>query len=59
VESLVTVEFRAVPEGTELTFTHDRQTDLEAVKGTSEGWTGFLEMLENYLVGTPPLGVAG
>ena len=56
VETLVTVEFRAVPEGTELTFTHDRQTDLEAVQSTSEGWTGFMEMLESYLAGKTPLG---
>jgi len=56
VETLVTVDFRAVPEGTELTFTHDRQIDLEAVKSTSEGWTGFMEMLESYLAGKTPLG---
>ena len=55
VETLVTVEFRTVPEGTELTFTHDRQIDHEAVKSTSEGWTGFMQMLEGYLAGKAPL----
>jgi uncharacterized protein YndB with AHSA1/START domain len=54
-DTLLTVEFRAVPEGTELTLTHDRQSGRDAVKGTSEGWTGFMEMLETYLEGTPPL----
>ena len=57
VETLVTVEFRAVPEGTELTFTHDRQANLESVKSTSAGWTGFMDMLESYLADSPRLAI--
>ena len=55
-ETFVTVEFRPVSAGTELTLTHDRQTDPKALEGTSGGWTGCLDMLESYLNGTPLLG---
>jgi len=49
-ESLVTVDLRAVPEGTELTLTHDRLISADLRKDTSEGWAGCLTMLEGYLV---------
>jgi len=55
-ETLVTVEFRAVSEGTVLTLTHDRQTNPQALEGASGGWTGCLDMLESYLDGRPLLG---
>jgi uncharacterized protein YndB with AHSA1/START domain len=56
-ESLVTVEFRAVADGTELTLTHDRQANRNSVESTSGGWTGCLEMLESFLVGNPRIGM--
>jgi uncharacterized protein YndB with AHSA1/START domain len=49
-ESLVTVDLREVPEGTELTLTHDRLTNADLLKDTSGGWAGCLTMLEGYLV---------
>jgi uncharacterized protein YndB with AHSA1/START domain len=52
----VTVDLRAVPEGTELTLTHDRQPNLQSVEGTSVGWTGCLDMLESFLNGKPMIG---
>lgn len=50
-ETLVTVELRAVPDGTALTLTHDRQSDPRLREGTEAGWTGCLEMLAGYLGG--------
>jgi uncharacterized protein YndB with AHSA1/START domain len=55
-DSRVTIELRAVPEGTELTLTHDRQPSLQSVEGTSVGWTGCLDMLDCYLAGKPLVG---
>lgn len=49
-ETLVTVEFRAVTDGTELTLTHDRLDDAKVRNETAEGWTGCLSMLDKYLV---------
>jgi len=48
-ETLVTVELRGVPEGTELTLTHDRVTDRKALEANAGGWGGCLEMLKSYL----------
>ena len=50
-ESLVTVELRAVPEGTEITLTHDRLQDQNAKESTIGGWSGCLGMLEAYFEG--------
>jgi uncharacterized protein YndB with AHSA1/START domain len=52
-DTLVTIELRAVPSGTELTLIHDRQPSVQTVQGTSVGWTGCLDMLESYLNGKP------
>lgn len=43
--SRVTVRFRAVEEGTELTLTHDRFADGETAKRHVRGWTESLERL--------------
>lgn len=55
-ETLVTIELRGLPDGTELTLTHDRQPNATALEGASEGWTGCLDMLESYLAGNPLIG---
>ncbi len=44
-ESRVTVTFRPVPEGTELTLVHDRFADAEAAARHRRGWTESLERL--------------
>jgi uncharacterized protein YndB with AHSA1/START domain len=43
--SLIEMVLRAVPEGTELTFTHSRLPDEETARGHEKGWTGSLEKL--------------
>ena len=43
--SRVTVEFRPVPEGTEVTLTHDRFADAETATRHRRGWTESLERL--------------
>lgn len=45
-ESLVTMALRAVPEGTELTFTHARLHDEESRVSHEGGWSGALDKLE-------------
>ena len=54
-ESLVTIEFRAVTGGTELTLTHDRQNDPNEKAQAEQGWGGMFELLESFLAGTPLL----
>jgi uncharacterized protein YndB with AHSA1/START domain len=44
-ESRVTVEFRAIAEGTEVTLTHDRFADPETATRHRRGWTESLERL--------------
>lgn len=44
-ESRVTVVFRAVPEGTEVTLTHDRFADADTATRHRRGWTESLERL--------------
>lgn len=44
-ESRVTVEFRPVPEGTELALTHDRFADADTATRHRRGWTESLERL--------------
>ena len=43
--SRVTVTFRAVPEGTEVTLVHDRFADADTAKRHTRGWTESLERL--------------
>ncbi|UPY36569.1 SRPBCC domain-containing protein [Sediminicoccus sp. KRV36] len=43
--SRVTVQLRAVPEGTELTLTHDRFADSATATRHTRGWTESLEKL--------------
>ena len=44
-ESRVEIALRAIPEGTELTFTHSRLHDEETRRSHEEGWGGALEKL--------------
>jgi uncharacterized protein YndB with AHSA1/START domain len=53
-ESLVTIVFRAVAEGTELDFRHEQFFDEAARDGHQRGWSGALAKLEEYL-GTLPV----
>ena len=48
-ESVVTLLFRPVAEGTELTLIHDRLTDPANREQTQGGWIGCLEMLAAYV----------
>lgn len=48
-QSLVTVELRRIPEGTELTLTHARFADEAARDGHLRGWTGCLDKLAAWL----------
>lgn len=45
-ESRVEIALRAIPEGTELTFTHSRLHDEETRRSHEEGWVGSLRKLE-------------
>jgi uncharacterized protein YndB with AHSA1/START domain len=47
--SRVTVAFRAVPDGTEVTLTHDRFADPETATRHTRGWTEALERLGTLL----------
>ena len=48
-ESLVTVEFAPVDEGTELVLTHQRFADGDAREKHRNGWDGCLGRLERFL----------
>lgn len=45
-ESRVTVAFRPIPEGTEVTLTHDRFADADTATRHRRGWTESLERLD-------------
>ena len=45
-ESRVEIALRAIPEGTELTFTHSRLHDEATRRSHEEGWAGALRKLE-------------
>lgn len=48
-ESLVTLEFIASGEGTELLLTHERFADSQAREKHHEGWNGCLARLDQFL----------
>ncbi len=48
-QSLVTIEFRPIPEGTELDFTHAQFFDERARDGHRVGWNGSFDKLEALL----------
>jgi uncharacterized protein YndB with AHSA1/START domain len=50
-ESRVSVSFRAVPEGTELTLVHDRFADADTATRHRRGWTESLERLSARFAG--------
>ena len=45
------MEMRAIPEGTELTFTHSQLHDEETRRTHEAGWTGSLDKLEAHFAG--------
>ncbi len=48
-DSLLTIEFKAVGDKTELTLTHERLPDEQLRNAHEGGWQGSLECLEEYL----------
>ncbi len=54
---VVTVEFRTVPEGTELTLTHARGGDPTPLEQTNKGWSGCLDTLNCYLASNAPIAI--
>jgi uncharacterized protein YndB with AHSA1/START domain len=50
-ESRVEIVLRAIPEGTEITFTHSLLHDDETRRGHEEGWAGALDKLQARLGG--------
>jgi uncharacterized protein YndB with AHSA1/START domain len=51
-ETLVTVEFRAVPAGTEVVLTHEMLPGDEAAEMHAQGWNGCLASLREHLATT-------
>jgi len=49
-ESRVEIDLRAIPDGTELTFTHSRLHDEESRRGHERGWNGSLDKLERHFL---------
>jgi len=49
-ESLVEIDLRPIPEGTELTFTHSRLRDEETRRSHEAGWNGSLDKLERHFL---------
>lgn len=47
--TLVTVTFRPIDGGTEITLVHEKLPDAESVKSHTEGWTGVFEKLAGVL----------
>ena len=47
--SVVTVEFRAAPQGTDLVFTHEELFDEKVRDDHKRGWTGTLDKLGEFL----------
>jgi uncharacterized protein YndB with AHSA1/START domain len=53
-ESRIEITLRAVPEGTELTFTHSRLQDEETRRSHEGGWSGSLDKLEAHFAKGAP-----
>ncbi len=51
-ESRIEMRLRAIPEGTELTFTHAQLHDEDTRLSHEEGWTGALDKLEAHFART-------
>lgn len=49
-ESLVEIDLRVIPEGTELTLTHSRLHDEETRRGHEQGWSGSLDKLVRHFL---------
>ena len=49
-ESRVEIDLRAIPDGTELTFTHSRLHDEESRRGHERGGNGSLDKLERHFL---------
>lgn len=49
-ESLVEIDLRPIPEGTELTFTHSGLHDEDSRRGHEQGWNGALDKLERHFL---------
>ena len=49
--SVVTVEFKAAPQGTDLSFTHEQLFDEKVRDDHKRGWTGTLDKLGAFLDG--------
>ena len=47
--SVVTVEFKAAPQGTDLSFTHEQLFDEKVRDDHKRGWTGTLDKLGEFL----------
>jgi hypothetical protein len=45
-ESLITVDLRLIPEGTEMTFTHARLLDQPTCDSHRHGWNGAFDKLD-------------
>ncbi|MCT7378296.1 SRPBCC family protein [Chelativorans salis] len=48
-ESLVTIRLRPIDIGTELTLTHEKLPNDDAIESHRAGWTGWVGELETYL----------
>jgi uncharacterized protein YndB with AHSA1/START domain len=48
-ETLVTFRLRPIPDGTELTLTHERLPDAAACAAHERGWAGLLDKLCDFL----------
>jgi len=48
-ESQVDIHLRAVPQGTELTFTHSLLHDEDSRRSHEQGWSGSLDKLQRHL----------
>ncbi len=52
-DSRVEFKLRAIPQGTELTFTHTQLPSEEATRSHEQGWNGALDKLERFFSAAP------